>query len=51
MDKEQIVFKLEQIKAIFGVFRCLNEDASIVDVAYIATEYKDIVQYIIENIK
>lgn len=51
MDKDQIIFKLEQVKAIFGVFSCLNEDAKIADVAYIAAEYKDIVQYIIENIK
>ncbi len=51
MDKEQIIFKLEQVKAVFGVFSCLNEDAIITDIAYIATEYRDIVQYIIENIK
>lgn len=51
MDKEEILFKLEQIKAVFNLLSYLNEDAKITDVAYIATAYKVIVQCIIENIK
>ena len=51
MDKEEILYKLEQVKAVFNLLSCLNDDAKITDVAYIATEYTDIMQYIIENIK
>lgn len=48
MNKEEIVFKLQQVRAIFS---CLNEDARITDIAYISKEYEDNVQYIIENAK
>lgn len=51
MNKEEIVFKLQQVRAIFSIFSCLNEDARITDIAYISKECEDIVQYIIENIK
>ena len=41
MNKEEIVFKLQQVRAIFSIFSCLNEDARITDIAYISKEYED----------
>lgn len=51
MNLEKIIFELEEVESVFGLFSSLYEDAKVKDISFISLNYKDKVKEIISEMR